>query len=131
MQRFPSLSEWVSGHKHFRGKKSGTFCVELLLNFYLPKWRGERARWCPLDSLSNLICDWETKIELSKTLARIDLFWNLENLYCPGGLLSYFGPRLHSLLIWDFFLAKKSKSVKIEFFDRLPPLTKRILVPNG
>ena len=24
-------------------------------------------------------------MELSKTPARIDLFWNLKNLYCPGG----------------------------------------------
>ena len=33
----------------------------------------------------HFICDWETKIELSKKRPRMDLFWNLENLYCPDG----------------------------------------------
>ena len=53
--------------------------------FYPPKGKAERTRWGPLDSLSNLICVWETKMELSKTRTRIGLFWNLKNLYCPGG----------------------------------------------
>ena len=33
----------------------------------------------------HFICDRETQIELSKTLARIGLFWNLENLYPSKG----------------------------------------------
>ena len=52
---------------------------------YLPEGRAERTRWGILDTLSNLIYVWETKMELSKTRARIDLSWNLKNLNCPGG----------------------------------------------
>ena len=39
------------------------------------------------------------------------------------GLLGYFGPRLYRLLILRFFWVKISKSVKIQYFDCLPPLT--------
>ena len=33
----------------------------------------------------HFICDWETKIKISKTLSRIGLSWNLENIYPPKG----------------------------------------------
>ena len=56
-----------------------------IIYIYPPKGRAERTQWGPLDSLSNLICVWETKIGLSKTPSRIGLFWNLKNLYCTGG----------------------------------------------
>ena len=58
-------------------------------------------------------------------------FWPFFALLGIFGFLSYFGPILYDRVIWDFFLAKKSKSVKIDLFDCLPPLTKRIWVPNG
>ena len=39
------------------------------------------------------------------------------------GLLGYMGPRLYRLLILRFFWVKISKSVKIQYFHCLPPLT--------
>ena len=33
----------------------------------------------------HIICHWWSEIGFSKTPTRIGLFWNLENLYCPGG----------------------------------------------
>ena len=79
----PQKSKFMSLSGPFSFYSSAFDCV--YIHLYPPKGRAERTRWGPLDSLSNLICVWETKMELSKTRARIDLFWNLKNLYPPKG----------------------------------------------